>query len=148
MLSAPLLPSSASSSAAILTRALPQLRAFSLFAQDAHWQVTGPLFGILHPLFGELYDMVVTAYSDAIAERIRQLNARPPLAAGIEPLAIGGEEGSLLAAQCLQHAQKLGAILYRAMDELKAYDVVFLAVFQDLQARLEKLLWQIGSHAG
>jgi len=34
------------------------------------------------------------------------------------------------------------------MDELKAYDVVFLAVFQDLQARLEKLLWQIGSHAG
>ena len=42
VLSAILFVSSASGSATILARALPQLRAFSLFAQDAHWQVTGP----------------------------------------------------------------------------------------------------------
>ena len=71
MLSTPLLPSSASGGAAILARALPHSVRFSLFAQDAHWQfVTRALFGVLHPLFGDLYDLA-TGYADAVIERMR-----------------------------------------------------------------------------
>ena len=146
MLSAPLLPSSASGSAAILARALPQLRAFSLFAQDAHWQVTGPLFGVLHPMFGALYGLA-TGYADAVAERIAQLGIVPPSASKIVALPIDATQGSLLAAQCARHAQRLGAALYEAMDQIKEVDPVFLAKFQDWQAQMEKQIWQIQQHA-
>ena len=121
----------------ILARALPQLRAFSLFAQDAHWQVTGPLFGVLHPLFGDLYDLA-TGYADAVAERIAQLGNVPPAASKIVALPIDATQGSLVAAQCARHAQRLGSLLYEAMDQIKDIDPVFLAKFQDWQGATRK----------
>ena len=45
-----------------------------------HWNVTGPMFNMLHLIFMEQYTELWTAL-DEIAERIRPLGLMPPMAA-------------------------------------------------------------------
>lgn len=42
-----------------------------------HWNVQGPRFGVLHPMFGDQYNALWTAL-DAIAERVRALGHLAP----------------------------------------------------------------------
>ena len=51
--------------------------AFSLKAQNFHWNVSGPHFSEYHKFFGEIYDEVSDAV-DVIAEGIRTLDAFAP----------------------------------------------------------------------
>lgn len=51
--------------------------AFSLKAQNFHWNVEGPDFSQYHDLFAKIYEEVYGAV-DVIAERVRTLNAYAP----------------------------------------------------------------------
>lgn len=51
--------------------------AFSLKAQNFHWNVEGPHFSAYHDLFGKIYEDVFGAV-DEIAERIRTLDQYAP----------------------------------------------------------------------
>ncbi len=49
----------------------------ALKTQNYHWNVTGPMFAMLHELFGKQYDDL-SAVVDDVAERIRALGAPAP----------------------------------------------------------------------
>lgn len=51
--------------------------AFSVKAQNYHWNVTGPDFSQYHKLFGEIYDEV-GGVVDRLAEEIRAMDAYAP----------------------------------------------------------------------
>jgi starvation-inducible DNA-binding protein len=60
-----------------LKKVLANHYAFSLKAQNFHWNVEGADFSQYHALFGQIYDEVYGAV-DVIAERIRTLDAYAP----------------------------------------------------------------------
>lgn len=60
-----------------LKKVLANHYAFSLKAQNFHWNVEGPDFGQYHALFATIYDEVYGAV-DTIAERVRTLGAYAP----------------------------------------------------------------------
>jgi starvation-inducible DNA-binding protein len=60
-----------------LKKVLANHYAFSIKAQNFHWNVEGPDFSQYHDLFAKIYDEVYGAV-DIIAERIRTLGAYAP----------------------------------------------------------------------
>ncbi|MEE9251450.1 MAG: Dps family protein [Alphaproteobacteria bacterium] len=60
-----------------LSRLLADTYALALKTQNFHWNVTGPLFGILHEMFESQYTELAAAV-DEIAERIRALGEPAP----------------------------------------------------------------------
>jgi len=60
-----------------LSRVLAETYTLYLQTQNFHWNVTGPLFAALHPMFGEQYAELATSI-DVIAERIRTLGQPAP----------------------------------------------------------------------
>lgn len=60
-------------------QALGDTYAFSLAAQNAHWNVAGPDFAQYHGLFGEVYASAASAI-DPLAEVLRQLGVSTPTA--------------------------------------------------------------------
>lgn len=63
--------------AQVLKKVLANHYAFSIKAQNFHWNVEGPDFSQYHDLFAKIYDEVYGAV-DIIAERIRTLGAYAP----------------------------------------------------------------------
>ena len=57
---------------ALLYQVLADEAALAFLTRDAHWNISGPLFGPLHEMFGKQYDAVNDTV-DAVAERIRAL---------------------------------------------------------------------------
>lgn len=136
--------SAAAASAAALSALLPQVRSFAQFAQVCHWRVTGNLFGILHPMLGELYAALVT-YADEVAERIAQLQADVPPHVSM-PVALAPTDGAAIARDCGKLGQQFGSRAYEAMRALDGNDRVFLAKLEELQGTIEKIVWQIEQH--
>jgi starvation-inducible DNA-binding protein len=60
-----------------LGKLLADTLVLQLKAQNFHWNVTGPLFPMLHDLFGRQYTELSEA-ADALAERIRALGHPTP----------------------------------------------------------------------
>ena len=60
-----------------LSRLLADSYTLYLKTHNYHWNVTGPLFGTLHPMFEQQYTELATAV-DEIAERIRALGVPAP----------------------------------------------------------------------
>jgi DNA-binding ferritin-like protein len=137
--------SAASKSDDALSELLPYVRSLAQLVQFYHWRVKGPLFGVLHPLFGELYAALVD-YSDNVAERIAQLGGVVPWRVP-NPLPLSESDGSILAKDCGKQAQQIGSRAYVAMEALQGNDRVFLAKLEELQGGIEKLVWQIEQHA-
>ncbi len=63
--------------AAALGQILADTYTLSLKTHNFHWNVTGPLFSVLHALFEEQYKELVGA-ADEVAERIRALGHEAP----------------------------------------------------------------------
>ena len=61
--------------AAALNAVLADGQDFSSHTQVAHWNVRGPGFAALHPLFGELYK-AISSQVDLVAERIVTLGGQ------------------------------------------------------------------------
>jgi starvation-inducible DNA-binding protein len=60
-----------------LGKLLADTLVLQLKAQNFHWNVTGPLFPMLHDLFGRQYEELSSA-ADALAERIRAVGHPTP----------------------------------------------------------------------
>lgn len=60
------------SEAALLNEALVDVLALRDFSRLAHWNVRGPAFGALHPLFGKMYEEL-DGHADKLAERVAML---------------------------------------------------------------------------
>lgn len=69
---------------ALLYQVLADEAALAFLTRDAHWNITGPLFGPLHELFGKQYDAINETIDD-VAERIRALGR--PVAGKMNELA-------------------------------------------------------------
>lgn len=60
-----------------LSEILADAYAITLKTQNYHWNVTGPMFYMLHKMFEEQYDALADEV-DTIAERIRALGHKAP----------------------------------------------------------------------
>jgi starvation-inducible DNA-binding protein len=124
-----------------------------LKTQKFHWNVTGPHFSLYHKFFEELYEALSEA-TDAIAERVRTLNAFAPgsfqeflnLATLSESLSLKGEPMTMLNELYKDHAllcDKLKVII----NAIKPFDDLGTEDFLIERLRChEKTLWMIGAH--
>jgi starvation-inducible DNA-binding protein len=117
-----------------------------------HWNVQGPRFGVLHPMFGDQYNALWTAL-DEIAERIRALGHLAPshddlakLASIPTPNDPAPEEDAMLRALLSGHeaiVKTARTCLKRAAD---GGDEASADLMTERVAYSEKTAWMLRAH--
>jgi starvation-inducible DNA-binding protein len=121
-------------------------------ARKAHWNVRGPLFGQLHALFGELYDLA-TSHADKLAEHVAMLGLvvrgdHVEIAKDAEAEPIDEEtDGLELAELIFDRTQTTIAELAKAQKDVqKLGNEDGFQLLLDTTIALSKLGWQLGSY--
>jgi len=122
----------------ILTSTLSLL----LRSHEAHWNVKGMTFGLLHELFGGFYDFLDSS-ADTVAERIVQLDGT--VRSNPQGSSLSGDDLVMLTS-IREGAQKLAEKLNRATGAIGSGDEVTGDILTEFQRELEKWLWKIESH--
>ncbi|MGC3958486.1 MAG: DNA starvation/stationary phase protection protein Dps [Verrucomicrobiota bacterium] len=139
---------------ALLNQGLADVLDLGLQAKQAHWNVKGPSFIVLHELFDKVADEL-EGFSDEIAERavalggmalgtVQIIAERSGLAA--YPLtAVSGREHIVALAAALA---KFGKATRAAIDTAtQAGDADTADLFTGVSREVDKLLWLVEAHA-
>ena len=139
----------------LLNQQLADAIDLSLQAKQAHWNVKGPHFGSLHPLFDEVAQALYEA-CDVLAERAVQLGG---IAAGTSQAVVRDSRLSVYDLNLYREEDHVRAVAMslarfadstrkaiRAADQLG--DAVTTDIFTQASRTADTLLWKIGAHLG
>ncbi len=121
-------------------------------ARNYHWNVVGPFFSYLHPLFEEIYEEL-EAGADDIAERIRALGGYAP-ASFAEYLSISAIKEEIGSPEALDMVRQLAMdhelLIRRSMDVMgiveSLHDSGSADLLVDKVRTLSKRAWMLRSH--
>ncbi len=122
--------------------------------KQAHWNVKGPNFIVLHELFDEIYE-AVESYIDLIAERIVQLGGIAEGTVRVAaarsrleeyPLEIG--DGAAHVEAVARALSTFGREARMTIDETTALDDADAAdIFTEVSRGIDKWLWMVEAHS-
>ena len=137
---------------AALQASVQHLLGLHLDAKQAHWNVQGPAFIGLHKLFDKVADAAL-GMRDACAELARSMGVQIDARAAVDPLGTPVAmltPGDTCAAYTRLLAHSLGLVLgwlrARAVESVKADDVVTADLFTKQAGDLQHLLYLVESH--
>ena len=134
-----------------LERTVTDLINLCLAAKQAHWNVVGPRFGNLHPLFDALAD-AASEGADRVAERFATLGCSPDgrveTAAANNPLPVlhpGPLRDTTAVAFFGEILEIITTRLHESID-VAASDLVTQGILLGVVERLEHLAWMVRAH--
>lgn len=132
-----------------LQATLVELIDLSLQAKQAHWTVTGPLFGPLHAELDAIVGDARTWYDD-VAERLAAIEVAPDgrtatVAGGslLEPLPAGWQRDTEVVARFLARLEAIAERLRTRIDEIAEPDPITQDLLIGIAHGVEKHAWML-----
>jgi starvation-inducible DNA-binding protein len=121
-------------------------------AKQAHWNVRGPRFAMLHALFDDLAEQA-EEFADLLAERALQLGVtaqgtlrHAARASRLEEITSTHDEGLLVRHLSASLARFAASVRSASDASAKLGDATSADVFTEVSRGADKLLWMVSSH--
>jgi len=140
-------------SIAALDRCLADVVVLQFQLKDAHWNVKGPTFYMLHELFEDVAEMLGD-YADAIAERVTALGGRArgtvrmaAQNASIPPMDPNVADSRAMLDAVATSLATFDATLYRNLEQVSEQgDLDTADLLNEVSREVSKALWLVESH--